>query len=93
MMLRDETSSQQSNMTKYSHASRQEFPLKDYTEFVTDDEQKFLKENGLGLKKKGMTKKRGYSTEKDHIDPKIQEQIYKVKLRKEEEEKRKKKEK
>ena len=59
----------------------------------TDDEQKFLKENGLGLKKKGMTKKRGYSTEKDHIDPKIQEQIYKVKLRKEEEEKRKKKEK
>ena len=40
-----------------------------------------------------MTKKRGYSTEKDHIDPKIQEQIYKVKLRKEEEEKRKRKEK
>lgn len=40
-----------------------------------------------------MTKKKGYSAEKEHVDPKIQEQIYKVKLRKEEEEKKKQKEK
>ena len=90
-MLRDETSSQQSNGTKYSQGSRQEFPIKDYTDFASDDEKKFLKENGLGLKKKGMAKKKGYSTEKQYIDPKIQEQIYKVKLRKEEEEKKKQK--
>ena len=95
-MLKDETASQysfQSNGTKYSQASRQQFPTKDYTDFATDDEKKFLKENGLGLKKKGMNKRNGYSTEKQYVDPKIQEQIYKVKLRKQEEQKKKQKEK
>ena len=38
-MLRDETSSQQSfqsNGTKYSSMSKQEFPIKDYAQFATE---------------------------------------------------------
>lgn len=44
MMLRDETASQQSmrsSGTKYSQNSQ--FPNKDYTDFASDDEKKFLK--------------------------------------------------
>ena len=65
MLLRDETASQhslRSSGTKYSQNSQ--FPQKDYTDFASDDEKKFLKENGLGLKKRVMTKKRFNSNEK-----------------------------
>jgi hypothetical protein len=52
---RDETSSQQSNLsqgTRYSQKTKQEFPQQDYTKFAEEDEQKFLKEHGIGFKKK-----------------------------------------
>ena len=53
---RDETSSQQSSLshgTRYTNKSnRQEFPQQDYTKFAEEDEKKFLKEHGIGFKKK-----------------------------------------
>lgn len=84
-MLRDDVSSQQSirsNNTKYSQSSKQEFPIKDYTAFASEDEKKFLKENGMGLKKRNMSKKTGHSNVSESYDPKIQEQIMKIKQRK-----------
>lgn len=68
----------QSQGTKYSKSSKQQFPQKDYTKFAEEDEQKFLKEHGMGLKKRNMKKK---EVEKE-VDPKVQEQIAKTKLRK-----------
>ncbi len=62
---RDETTSQQSFKTSSSKISRQEFPQKDYTQFVTEDEKKFIKDHGMGLKKKPMsTSKRMQSYKK-----------------------------
>ena len=83
MLLRHETASQhslRSSGTKYSQNSQ--FPQKDYTDFASEDERKFLKENGLGLKKRNMIKKRVNSHEKEAYDPKIQEHISKIKQRK-----------
>ncbi len=52
---RDQVNSQQSipsQGTVYSSKTKQEFPQKDYTKFAQQDEQKFLKEYGIGFKKK-----------------------------------------
>lgn len=86
---RDETSSQQSNLsqgTRYSQKTKQEFPQQDYTKFAEEDEQKFLKEHGIGFKKKERPRKPAAEVE---VDPRVQEQILRTKLRKEEEERRK----
>jgi hypothetical protein len=44
-----------SKITKTSKntLSKQEFPIKDYEEFETEEERRFMKQHGLGLKKKG----------------------------------------
>jgi hypothetical protein len=70
----------QSQATHYSKlSSKQEFPQKDYTKFAEEDEQKFLKENGIGFKKKKPVKKIAADKE---VDPKVQEQLIKAKLKK-----------
>jgi hypothetical protein len=83
---RDEVNSQQSSHTQYSKvSSKQEFPQKDYTRFAEEDEQRFLKENGIGFKKKAPARRPAAERE---VDPKVQEQLVRAKQRKEEEEKR-----
>jgi hypothetical protein len=44
--------SSHSQGTAYSNKTKQEFPQQDYTKFAEEDEQKFLKEYGIGFKKK-----------------------------------------
>ena len=79
---RDEVSSQQSGFsqgTRYSNRTKQEFPQKDYTKFAEEDEKKFLKEHGIGFKKKEKTRRPPADTE---VDPKVQEQLLRAKQRK-----------
>lgn len=57
---RDEVSSQQSGFsqgTRYSNKTRGEFPQQDYTKFAEEDEKKFLRDNGIGFKKKEKIRK------------------------------------
>jgi hypothetical protein len=85
---RDETSSQQSGQsqgTRYSNRTRQEFPQQDYTRFAEEEENKFMKEHGIGFKKKDRPRRPVAEVE---VDPKVQEQLLRAKLRKEEEEKK-----
>lgn len=56
---RDEILSQNSFQSKGTNlskntASKQEFPIRDYEEFETEDEQRFMKAHGIGLKKKAL---------------------------------------
>jgi hypothetical protein len=68
---RDEVSSQQSSHSQYSKiSSKQEFPQKDYTRFAEEDEQRFLKENGIGFKKKPPARRPVAERE---VDPKVQQ--------------------
>jgi hypothetical protein len=64
-------SSQQSSHSQYSKiSSKQEFPQKDYTRFAEEDEQRFLKENGIGFKKKPQARRPVADRE---VDPKVQQ--------------------
>ena len=85
---RDEVSSQQSGFsqgTRYSNRTKQQFPQQDYTKFAEEDQKKFLKEHGIGFKKKEKVRRPPPETE---VDPKVQEQLLRAKVRKEEEEKK-----
>ena len=49
--MSDVSQSRKSNVSSQSQ-KRQEFPLKDYAEFETEEERAFLQQHGIGLKKK-----------------------------------------
>ena len=72
--------------------SKQEFPVRDYECYETEEERRFMKDNGMGLKKKVMSKSRKVRSYDQEMDPKLQEQIARIRDRKEEDAKRKAKE-